>query len=107
MLVVAVLRLETCTFPVAALSGLRPAMRQLRRLTVDMQCLEGLARNELEAALLLLCRPYAGAEPVGLLQCCCCPDTVDVDEIQRAVADQLREYFGVRSTDVTFSLAWE
>ncbi len=98
------LDLGACSFPVAALPGLRPAMRNLRHLYLDFDH-EGLASEELVSVLVMLCRPHAGADPLVSLECGGLPPLLDPVAVEEAVLQQLESDF--RGVDVDLCLSHE
>ncbi len=89
----AALSLQACFFPTAALLPMRAHMPRLTRLSMDLTSNEGSVG--LEALLLLLCRPHAGAVQLECLTCTCMEVVVDAEAVRGSVLQQLGSCFGV------------
>lgn len=101
--VIAGLDLRDCCFPLAAVSGLRPSMRRLSSVFLDLCCIERVDSWELDAVLLLLCRPHEGVPPVTTVECVNCPTSLGLEECVDSIAGQMETDFGVEDMDVCLS----
>ncbi len=94
------LSLADCSFPLAALPGMRFPMLHLTHMALDLQACGPVDDQVLEPLLLLLCRPHGGATPLEYLACKHVPRRVDGRECRRAVLEQLEVAFGVTGVTV-------
>ncbi len=95
--------LEECSFPVAALPGMRFHMLHLTHLALDLQACEPVDGHVLEPLLVLLCRPHGGATPLRHLEVHRIRGEVNGAECKRAALEHLERAFGV--TGVTMRVA--
>ncbi len=98
------LELPACNVPVTALPLLRCPMLRLTRLVLDLgrSGCEGMDSAVLVPLLMLLCRPHGGASPLQYLAGTGGPESLDVDQCQRSLEEQLQLCFGGVDVSIDF-----